>query len=181
VAYSTAQRYVRPEAHDAYLRGRYYWFAENSERDIEYLKKATELQPDYALAWSGLADAYAKSAIHGTGRRSDLAPLAEEAVRRALELDDSLSDAHNSMAGSYLFFHWDPVNALKESDRAIELNSQFAEAYFLRSIIFQTLNRQDDALDALKRSTELDPFARPFSMPQLLTRMRATKRLRIAL
>jgi TolB-like protein/DNA-binding winged helix-turn-helix (wHTH) protein len=171
VPHSAAQRSVKPEAHEAYLRGRYYWFAENSE-DIEYLKKATELQPDYALAWSGLADAYARSAIHGIGRRSDLAPLEEEAARRTLELDDSLPDAHNTMAGNYLFFHWDPAKALKESDRAIELNPQYAEAYFLRSIIFQTLNRQDDALDAVKRSTELDPFARPFSMPQLLTRIR---------
>ena len=167
----TAQHYVSPEAHDAYLKGRSYWFAENTEKDVEYLRKATELQPDYALAWSGLSAAYQRSAIHGTGRPTELEPMADAAARRALELDASLPDAHNSMAAVYLFGRFDPEAALKESNRTLELDPGYGEAWFLRTLIFEAMNRMNDALDSQKKSDELDPVGRPSVMTQVLIRM----------
>lgn len=158
------EKRISPEAHDAYLLGRYYWFADNYDKSRQYFQKAINLQPDYAAAWSGLADAYAGKAVIGAARPQDVMPQGEEAARKALVLDDSLAEAHNSMAAFYLFYRWDWRGAERESARAIELNPSLAEGHHLREYVLQVLNRTDEALQEQKKAMELDPFARPWAM-----------------
>jgi TolB-like protein len=95
-------RYVKPEAHDAYLRGLYYWYAGQNESAGKYFKLATSLQPDYAQGWSGLSSYYGQSG-DTTMDPEEALPKAEESAAKALELDPSLADAHLSMGATILF------------------------------------------------------------------------------
>jgi TolB-like protein len=157
-------RYISSEAHDSYLRGRYLWFGENYARSREYFEKAIQLQPDYAAAWDGLGDSYAASAVGGEIPPQEAFAKMEAAARKALELDDSLPEAHNSIAGFYLFHAWDWHRAEAESGRAVELNPSYAEARHMHSYTLYALNRDDEALQEQKRATEMDPFARPWAL-----------------
>jgi TolB-like protein/DNA-binding winged helix-turn-helix (wHTH) protein len=120
-ATSTAppQRYVNPEAHDAYLKGLEFWFGNNNRGGLEYFERAIQLQPDYAAAWSGLSDTYAVLSVSGDAPASEVRTKWESAARKALELDDSLPQAHNTMAGWYLFYVWDWQRAEAESIRSL--------------------------------------------------------------
>jgi predicted Zn-dependent protease len=95
-------------------------------------------------------------------------PKGEAAAQKALELDDSSAEAHNSMAASYLLYRWNAKAAAAESQKAIELNPNYAEAYHLYGYVLVALNRQDEALAAQQKSQELDPFARPWGLGRLL-------------
>lgn len=167
-------RHINVEAHDAYLLGRYYWFAEADEYEKSrgYFQRAIDLQPDYAAAWSGLADSYAGSAVAGQFPPEAVMPQAEAAAKKALEVDDLDAEAHNSMAAIQLFYRWDWNAAEKESARALELNPSFAEAHHLRSYVLRTLNRLDEAVQEEKKRMELDPFAKPFALGFALIRAR---------
>jgi TolB-like protein/DNA-binding winged helix-turn-helix (wHTH) protein len=156
-------RHVSPEAHDAYLRGRYYWFGDNYDQCKAYMEKAIQLQPDYAMAWSGLSEAYVASAI------GEMPPLeafekAHEAALRAMELDDSLDEAHDALASYYFFDAWDWHRADAESQRAIALNPNSAEIHHLRSYILRSQNRDQESLEEQKRATQIDPFGRPWAL-----------------
>jgi TolB-like protein/cytochrome c-type biogenesis protein CcmH/NrfG len=167
-----AQRYISPEAHDAYLLGRYYWYADDSKKSRTYFEKAIELQPDYAAAWSGLADYYGGSAVVGEFPPEAAMPQAEAAAKKALELDDLSAEAHLSMAAVQLFYRWNWVAAERESARAVELNPNAAEIHHLRSYALRPLNRMDEALQEQRKAMELDPFARPYQLGYALIRMR---------
>jgi len=93
-----------------------------------------------------LADSYTAAAVSGESRPSDTIPLAEAASAKALELDDSLAEAHHASAAIKFFYRWDWDAAEKESQRAIELNPSFAEARHLHAYILETLNRTDESL-----------------------------------
>ena len=167
-----AQRYISPEAHDAYLLGRYYWHADDSKKSRTYFEKAIELQPDYAAAWSGLADYYGGSAVVGEFPPEAVMPQAEAAAKKALELDDLSAEAHLSMAAVQLFYRWNWVAAERESARAVELNPNAAEIHHLRSYALRPLNRMNEALQEQRKAMELDPFARPYQLGYALIRMR---------
>ncbi|MGE5206774.1 MAG: winged helix-turn-helix domain-containing tetratricopeptide repeat protein [Chlamydiota bacterium] len=166
------QRSINPQAHDAYLLGRYYWFSSQYDKSQEYFQKAIDLQPDYAAAWSGLSDSYVAKAVEGEAPPGTLMPQGEAAARRALELDDSLAEAHNSMAAAYYFDRWDWSAAEAESARAVALNPSFAEAHHLRSYILSTLNHKPEALQEERKAMELDPFARPWALARTLLQSR---------
>lgn len=161
---SNTVRRIRPEAHDAYLMGRYYWFSDNEKRSREYFQKAIDLQPDYAAAWSGLADSLLLPGFGGKILRDRAVGPGGEAAQRALALDDFSAEAHNTMAAFSFFYMWDWKKAERESARAVELNPGLAEAHHLRSYVLQALHRTDDALQEQKKAMELDPFARPWAM-----------------
>jgi hypothetical protein len=139
---------------------------------LRYARWALEIQPDYAAAWSGLAVAYGGAAMVGALKPQEAWPQAEAATARALELDDHLPDAHNANAANFLFYRWDFIRAEQESARAIELGPNFAEAYHLRSYTLNALNRTDEALEAQRRATELDPFAKDWALGMELLRLR---------
>jgi TolB-like protein/DNA-binding winged helix-turn-helix (wHTH) protein len=155
------ERRIKPEAHDTYLLGRYYWFAGEYDKSRPYFQKAIDLQPDYAAAWSGLADSYVASAVSGRSRPEAVMPQGEAAAQKALELDASLAEAHNSVAAAYFFDRWDWVDAERESARAVELNPGFAEAHRLRSYVLDSLNHRDEALQEQRKAMELDPLTSP--------------------
>jgi TolB-like protein len=170
---ASPERRISPEAHDAYLMGRYYWFADNYEKSRENFRKAITLQADYAAAWSGLSEAYlAKGVMGGRVLREEVVGPGGEAARKALALDDSLAEAHNSMAGYYFFYRWDWERAERESARAVELNPSFAEGHHLRGYILQVLHRTDEALAEQKKAMDLDPFVRPYGLTAALIHAR---------
>jgi TolB-like protein/DNA-binding winged helix-turn-helix (wHTH) protein len=177
---------INPEAHDAYLMGRYYWFAANYNKSREYFQKAISLQPEYAAAWSGVADSYIGPAVSGEGPAANAAAYGEPAAQKALALDNSAAEIHFTMATVYYFLRWDWAGAERESRRAIEIDPRFADARHLRAQILHTLERTDEALQQEKEGTELDPFARPGGMALSLIHARkfdaaiSEARLRIA-
>jgi TolB-like protein/DNA-binding winged helix-turn-helix (wHTH) protein len=172
VPQQTVVRYVSPEAHDAYLRGRYLWFTDHTREAGPYFKRATELQPDYALGWSGLGMYYGASCVKGELRPADCLPQTAAAAAKAVRLDDSLAEAHLAMAGAELESRWNLVRADAETLRAIELDPKFAEAYHLRAKILAAQNRHADAIEAQRIATELDPFTRPWAMALALMEAR---------
>ncbi|MGH9546061.1 MAG: winged helix-turn-helix domain-containing protein [Terriglobales bacterium] len=161
---------INPAAHDAYLLGRYYSSAEDltDSKNLDskkYYEKAIELEPDYAAAWSGLADYFTACALAAAPLSAPgLFAQAEIAAKKAVALDDSLAVAHGSMAGVYLFSHWDLARADRELLRAIELDPAFAEAHHERSRVLFALNRPDEAVQEQKKATEIDPFTRPWTL-----------------
>jgi tetratricopeptide (TPR) repeat protein len=158
-------RFVNPEAHDAYLHGKYLWYRGKNEEAGEYFRKATELQPDYALGWSGLADYYGLRAWSVLNPEDSLAQDEAYAVK-AVELDDSLAEAHLSLGAAIFARHWNWDRSQQEVTRAIELDPRFAQAYHFRAMILAVLNRNQEAIEAQKKATELDPFARPWALPR---------------
>lgn len=164
VVSATPVRPVNPDAHDAYLRGRYYWFNGNDGQSQQYFEKAIELQPDYAPAWAGLSSSYAVRAIGNKCLSSEVIRQTESTARKAIELDPNLPEAHHVMAAFYLFYAWDPVRADIESRRSIELDPSIAEQHHLHSYILFALNRVEEALQEQARAAELDPFERPWAM-----------------
>jgi TolB-like protein/cytochrome c-type biogenesis protein CcmH/NrfG len=155
---------VNPEAHDLYLRGLYFWFGDDLEKSIEYFQRAIRLAPDYAAAWSGLADAYIVQAVAVTVPVSRVEAKVREAAHKAVTLDDALSEAHRTLSAVHLFLDWNWEGAEAESERAIALNPGGAEARHLHSYVLLAQNRVPESLEEQKRSTELDPFARRWAL-----------------
>jgi TolB-like protein/DNA-binding winged helix-turn-helix (wHTH) protein len=159
-----APRYINPEAHDAYLRGRFLWVAWDFPEAMTNFEKAIQLQPDYAAAWSWLSGTYELEAIAGSRPASEVSAQAKSAARKALELDDSLPDAHNSMCSWYAFFAWDLPRADAECRRAIELSPSYGELHYLHHWVLLAMGRHDEAAQEIKRAVELDPFARAWAL-----------------
>lgn len=166
------KRYVSPDAHDAYLRGRYFWFEGNDTRSQEYFEKAIQVQPDYAAAWAGLADSYGLRGVDDEAPAKDVTSQGEAAARKAVTFDDSLPAAHHSLAAWYFFYAWDPARAEAESRRAIELDPNIAEQHHLYSYILLAMNRKDEALQEQKRATDLDPFVRSWGLGHAYLQLR---------
>jgi TolB-like protein/DNA-binding winged helix-turn-helix (wHTH) protein/Tfp pilus assembly protein PilF len=164
VSPATPQRKINPEAHDEYLRGHYLWYSMDNENSRKHFEKAIQLQPDYAAAWSGVADDYISSVVEGLVPPEPAMQKGGEAARKAVELDDTVAESHNSLAAFYLFGKWDWRNAEKESLRALELNPNLAEAHHLYSFVLVVAQRADEAVREEKRSMELDPFAEPWAL-----------------
>jgi TolB-like protein/DNA-binding winged helix-turn-helix (wHTH) protein len=172
VSSPSPERYVNPEAHDAYLHGRYFWFNDNDGPALSYFQKAIQLQPDYAAAWSGVADFYGGRAVEGLISPQEASLYWETDARKAVELDPSLSDAHNSLAAFYFFSAWDVPRAESESKRAVELNPNSSEAFHIYSYILTAMNRGTEAIEAQKSGMEADPFARPWALGYTYYRLR---------
>jgi TolB-like protein/DNA-binding winged helix-turn-helix (wHTH) protein/Tfp pilus assembly protein PilF len=151
-------RHINPEAHDAYLRGHYYWAVGRNEDARRYYQQAVDLQPDYALGWTGLADYYAQGAILAELDPRQALPQAEAAARKAVELDDSLPRAHATLGGMIFLNHGDGVQALKELSRAAELDPQDSESFHLHAWVLCALGRYDEAIAVQKQSTAINPF-----------------------
>jgi DNA-binding winged helix-turn-helix (wHTH) protein/Flp pilus assembly protein TadD len=151
-----------PEAYDLYLRGRYYWnqFAPlATRRSIEYFTRATEVDPGYALAWSGLADAYASSPISGDTAPLTLFPRAQEAAENALRSDPNLAEAQASFGFFQLWLGWDWAAAEDAFRKAIAADSNNEFAPRVLGILLSHLGRHDEAGAAVRRARELDPLS----------------------
>jgi TolB-like protein/DNA-binding winged helix-turn-helix (wHTH) protein len=165
VATTKPARHINPEAHDAYLRGMYLLYT-NGDASGPYFKRATELQPDYALGWAGLALYYGSGAGATLDPKKVLAPM-EAAAQRAVNLDDSLPEAHLALGWALFYAQWDWAAGDRELQRAIELNPQYSEAIHRRAEFLAVLNRPEEAIAAQKTAMEIDPFSRPRAMALL--------------
>jgi len=165
-------RFINPEAHDAFLHGRYFWFNGDDRRSQEFFEKAIQLQPDYAAAWAGLSDSYALRAVDSEAPAKDVMAQADSAAHKAVELDDSLPEAHHSLAAWSLFFAWDLPRADAESRRSIELSPNLAEQHHLHSYILFAMNHNDEAMQEQLRATELDPFERTWGLGHAYLQLR---------
>jgi TolB-like protein/DNA-binding winged helix-turn-helix (wHTH) protein len=160
-------RYIKPEAHDAYLRGHYDWVVGRNEDAGRYYQRAVDIQPDYALGWTGLADYYAMGALGGVVDPLQALPQAEAAARKAVELDDSLPRAHATLGGMIFFNHGDGVQALNELTRATALDPHDGEDFHLHARILCALGRYDEAIAVQKQSTAINPIEHPGAMAEI--------------
>jgi eukaryotic-like serine/threonine-protein kinase len=154
-----------PEAYQLYLKGRFYWekrTQESLEKARDYFNQATEKDPNYALAYLGLADYYNVLPDYAPASVRDTAPKAISAAEKALAIDDTLADAHATLASAHQGL-WDWSVAEREFRRALELNPNAANAHKLYSLYLSTVGRQEEALAEIKRAVELDPLNLTFN------------------
>lgn len=150
------------EAYRHYLKGRFYWnkrTEENFRKGIENFRQAIELDPNYALAYAGLADSYILLAFYGSEAPNEMMPKGKAAAVTALELDDSLAEAHNSLAYIYFTNEWNWSAAEKEFKKAIRLNPKYATVHHWYAFKLAAMGRHDDAVAEMKLARELDPLA----------------------
>ena len=155
---------VAPEAYENYLKGLYYWNKrsdENLTRAIGYFERATQLDPNYALAYAGLSDCYAiiSAEIFGTMPASEAAPKARAAAVRALELDPTLAEAQTSLATEKFNYEWDWSGAAQGFERAIGLNPSYATAYQRYSLYLIAMGRAQDSFAQIQKARALDPLS----------------------
>jgi serine/threonine protein kinase/tetratricopeptide (TPR) repeat protein len=150
------------EAYQLYLNGRFHWnkrTGEELDKAIEYFKQAIEKDPNYALAYVGLADAYLVLPQYGTMAQSEAAPRAREAVTKALEIDRDLAEAHASLGLLKESFDWDWPGAEREYRRAIELNSNYPTTHRWYSQFLCEMKRSDEAIKESGLALKLDPLS----------------------
>src|SRR5438876_2948802 len=150
------------EAHQLYLKGRYLWnrrTAENLEKALNYFQQAADKDPNYALAYSGIADTCALFSVYGAGAPQEYLPRAKAAAEKAVELDDSLAEAHASL-GLVYHSYFRGAESTREFDRSIQLDPNYATAhhwYGRLTLVMQ--GKLDHALVEVKRAYELDPVS----------------------
>jgi len=152
---------VAPAALEAYLQGRYYqnlYEPEPLVKSVEYYQQAVSLDPTYAAAYSGLAEAL--TGLHYVGARpfAEVIPQAREAAARALALDPSLAEAHNAM-GSVYYNSWNWKKSETEVQKAIELNPGFSTARIYYATYLRHVGRAEESIEQAKRALELDPLS----------------------
>jgi TolB-like protein/DNA-binding winged helix-turn-helix (wHTH) protein/Flp pilus assembly protein TadD len=157
-------RVVNPEAYESYLKGRYFWnkrTADGLKAALAYFNQAIEEDPKYAPAYSGLADTYALLGDwqYAVMTPKEAFPKAKAAAIKALELDNALGEAHNSLAFVLDGFDWDFDSAGKEFRRAIELSPGYATAHHWYAWHLSLLGRYDEAIAEMRKAQSLDPLS----------------------
>jgi TolB-like protein/DNA-binding winged helix-turn-helix (wHTH) protein/Flp pilus assembly protein TadD len=157
---------VNPDAYEAYLKGRFFWnkryeTADGLKKSVEYFQDAAQKDSDFALAYAGLADSYS---LLGSNPIDELPPRearpkAKAAAERAVELDDSLAEAHTSLASVKLSYEWDMPGAEREFKRAIELNPNYPTAHQWYGSYLMAMGRLDEALVESEHALALDPLS----------------------
>ena len=150
------------EAYSLYLQGRNYWNKRgeaNLTKSIEYFEKAIEIDPNYALAYAGLADSYYVLGENGFWPPVETYPKAKAATLKALELDDKLAEAHATLGSIILDRDWDYVGAEKEFKSSIELNPGYATAHQWYAGLLSILGRHEEAIREIRIARNLDPFS----------------------
>jgi TolB-like protein/DNA-binding winged helix-turn-helix (wHTH) protein/Flp pilus assembly protein TadD len=154
-------RSVNGDAYDAYLKGRYYYnrfTIDGFSKSIEYFEQSIKLDPDYATAYAGLADALASLEQIGAAQPEDVHPKALVAASKALAMDDGLPETHAAMA-SVRANDWEWSAAERESKRAIQLNPGFPLAHLYYSNMLRHLGRREESIAEARRALELDPLS----------------------
>jgi serine/threonine-protein kinase len=157
-----ARRYTESaEAYQLYLRGRYFWNQRSlpgMKKGIEYFVQAVRKDPGYALAYAGMADCYLMLSVYSLPPR-EFVPKARMSIRRALECDDQLAEAHASLGSLSFWYDWDFALAEREFQRAIELNPNLPEAHQWLAYLYGAQNRFDLAMEKLRCAQSLDPLS----------------------
>jgi tetratricopeptide (TPR) repeat protein len=148
------------EAYQLYLKGRFYWNKRTGEslwKSIDYFNQAIEKDPRFALAYAGLADCYIVPAIRLPPREA--MPKGKAAAMRALELDETLAEAHTSLARVLAAYDWNWSSAEKEYKRAIELNPRYATAHQWYGGWLEVMGHRNEAVAERKLAQALDPLS----------------------
>jgi len=164
---AASARPVNPEAHEAYLKGRYFWNKRTGEgvrKATEYFEQAIRIDPNYAVAYAGLAESYVVLNGHRFLPPTEAYPKVRAAALKALELDENLAEAHTSLGSFKWEYEWDESGAEKEFRRAIELNPSYATAHQWYAEELAAIGRRNEALAEIKRAQELDPLSLPISL-----------------
>jgi serine/threonine protein kinase/tetratricopeptide (TPR) repeat protein len=155
------------EAYGLYLKGRYQWnkqTLDGMETGINFFKQAIDKDPRYGLAYAGLADAYALLADYNVLAAKEVMPSAKTAAMKALDIDDTISEAHASLGWAKLTLDWDWAGAEKEFQRSLELNPNNATAHQWYADYLTVMGRPDEAQVSMKRAQQLEPVSLPISV-----------------
>jgi TolB-like protein/Tfp pilus assembly protein PilF len=150
------------EAYQLYLRGRYYWNKRKPDdirKSIEYFQQAIDRDPAYALAYAALAEAYILVPNYRLGPAGDYYPKARAAAVRAIEIDESLAEAHNALASVICNYDWKFAEAEAEWQKALALNPNYATAHQWYSEYLLSMGRYAEALAEMERAKEIDPLS----------------------
>ena len=158
-----AVRTANPEAHELYLKGRFFWNKRDQPgfaKAVDYFQRAIAKDPNYAEAYAGLADAYALSGGFNMVSVAEAMPKAKAAAERALQLDPNLAEAHASIGLISPFLNWNWAGAREHFERAIELNPNYATAHhWYAEGYLIPMGRVDEALVQIRKAQELDPLS----------------------
>jgi serine/threonine protein kinase/TolB-like protein/Tfp pilus assembly protein PilF len=159
-----SKRYTEnPEAYQLYLKGRFFSnkrTGEAARKAVEYFQQAIEKDPNYALGYAGLADAYFLLTAFSDSPPQESIPKSKAAAKRALELDEDLAEAHASLASALFFYDRNFQESDREFQRAIELNPNYATAHHWYGVTYLAkMERFDEAVAEVKRAQELDPLS----------------------
>jgi tetratricopeptide (TPR) repeat protein len=155
-------RPVNPEAYELYLRGRYEWNKRTREslyKALDYFRRAINLDPTYALAYSGLADVYLILGDNGFLPGADVFPKSKAAALKALELDENSAEAHVSLAGVLSSEGRDRMAALREYETAIQLSPNYAAAHHWYAVELAYIGRSEVAIPEIEQARSLDPLS----------------------
>ena len=158
----TTKRTVKPETYEAYLRGTFFLnklTPEGIEKGLAYLRAAIENDPADALAYAGLAQGYSLIASHSPAPPPDASARAKAAALRAVELDETLAEAHSVLAQIHLYTDWDWAGAEREFQRALALNPTLSEAHAHYAWYLNLFGRQEEAQSEMRRAVAVDPLA----------------------
>ncbi len=156
-----SKRQVNPEAYEAYIKGRFHWYKltpQDLEIALQYFELAREKDPDYALAYVGIANVWGGRQQQGLVSASEAGPKARAASMKALELDDTLAEVHHKLAGIRAWTDWDWAGAETAFRRAIELNPNYPDVRAYYSLFLFMMRRPEEAMEQIERALELDPF-----------------------
>ncbi len=150
-----------PEAYQRYLRGRYHWnkrTADDLRKGLSEFQQAADLDPGYPLAYVGLADTWVLLEEYAGVPSKDCLPRAEAFAKKALEMDDSIGEAHASLGLTYTYM-WQWAEAERELKRAIELNPNYPTAHHWYSVLLHSVGRTEEGMAEIKKAQQLDPLS----------------------
>jgi len=149
------------QAYEAYLKGRYFWnkrTADSLHKALGYFQQAVRLDPNYALAYVGVADTYTLLSFFTLAAPNEAFPKAKEAAEKALAIDGTLAEAYTALGHVKSFYEWDWAGAEEEFQKGIALNPNYPLLHHWRSLNFMALGRLGEARAAMQRALELDPL-----------------------
>jgi serine/threonine protein kinase/Tfp pilus assembly protein PilF len=157
------KRYTKDlDVFNLYLKGIYFWnkrYEGRMKKALECFQQAIEKDPAYTLAYTGIADCYNILGFFNYIQPNKAFPIAKATAEKALEIDENIAEAHNSLAWSIFYYDWDWSAAEREYKRAIELNPNYATAHSWYSIYLGAMGRHEESITEAKKSQELDPFS----------------------
>ncbi len=148
---------VSPEAHDAYLRGRYFLQKREADKSTQYFQQAISIDPSWSLAYSGLAAAVQSEGVLSLMRPQDSMTRSEAAARRAIELDPENGEAYSTLGLTQAVFEWDWSDAEENLKRGIALSPNSSDAELHYAIYLDAVNRPEDAVVHMRRALEMEP------------------------
>jgi len=159
-------RRIDPGAYQLYLKGRFYWNKRSKDammKSLDFFQQAIAKDPSDAQAYAGLAEAYLTLVGYHALAPQEAYPLAETAARKALELDESLAEAHSALAVVIMDYRWKWEEGFREFERAIQLNPGYATAHQWHAEALMRIGRSQEAIAEIQRAQELDPLSLPIT------------------